>query len=76
LIIIIIIILIFLWNNLALADSNGLEILTLYCLLTISSSKVIVVPLWTLLVSVFPLRKLETFPTLTATMSQDLALLT
>jgi hypothetical protein len=50
------------------------KILTLYFLLTFSRTKLTVVVLWILLVSVYPLSKLETFPLLTSVMSQDWAL--
>jgi hypothetical protein len=46
----------------------------LYFLLTLSRTKLTVVLLWILLVSVYPLSKLRTFPPLTSVMSQDLAL--
>jgi hypothetical protein len=50
------------------------KILTLYFLLTVSRTKLTVVLLWILLVSVYPLSRLEIFPPLTSVMSQDLAL--
>jgi hypothetical protein len=43
----------------------------LYFLLTFSRTKLTIVLLWTLLVSVYPLRKLETFPPLMSVMSED-----
>jgi hypothetical protein len=46
----------------------------LYLLVTFSRTKVTVVLLWILLGSVYPLNKLETFPTLASVMCQDLAL--
>jgi hypothetical protein len=49
------------------------KILTLYHLL-FSRTKFTVFLFWTLLVSVYPLRKLETFPLLMSVMSQDLAI--
>jgi hypothetical protein len=52
----------------------GDKILTLYFLLTPSRTKLTVVPLWILLVSVYPLRELGTFSLLSSVMPQDLAL--
>jgi hypothetical protein len=46
----------------------------LYFLLTFPRTKLTVVLLWILLVSVYPLNKLGTFPPLTSVLSQDLAL--
>jgi hypothetical protein len=50
------------------------KILMLYLLLMFSRTKLIVGLLWILLVSVYPLSKLGTFPPLTSVMSQDLTL--
>jgi hypothetical protein len=49
------------------------KILTLYFLLTFPRTKLIAVLLWIMLVSVYPLSKLETFQPLTSIMSRDLA---
>jgi hypothetical protein len=48
--------------------------MTLYLLLTFSRTQLTVVLLWILLVSVYPLSKLECVPPLTSVMSQDLVL--
>jgi hypothetical protein len=49
-------------------------ILTLHFLLTFPETKSTVAPLWMLLVSLYPLSKLETFPPSTSVMSQHSAL--
>jgi hypothetical protein len=48
--------------------------LTLYFLSTFSRRKLIVVLSWILLISMYPLSKIETIPPLKSVMSQDLAL--
>jgi hypothetical protein len=53
---------------------SALKILKLYSLLTFLITKLTVALLWILLVSVYPLSKLETFPPLRSVMCQDLAL--
>jgi hypothetical protein len=52
----------------------GDNILMPYFLLTFSRTTLAVVLLWILLVSVYPLSKLETFPPLKSVMSQDFSL--
>jgi hypothetical protein len=52
----------------------GYKILKLYSLLTFSRTTFSFVLLWIVLVSLYPLRKSETFVPLTSVMSQDLAL--
>jgi hypothetical protein len=50
------------------------KILTLYLLLKFSSSKLVLIILWILLVSVYPLSKLDSFAPLMSVMAQGLAL--
>jgi hypothetical protein len=50
------------------------KMLTLYFILTFSRSKLSLVLLWLLLVSIYPWSKLETFPSLKSVMSRDFVL--